>query len=436
MMRAFAAVAAVFALAFSARAQTFTINVASGSLSSPSDLQTVKLTGPGAPVVLYQGGNAVLSPGSYSVDTYGGEGHYGSFDLDSLGNITASGAATSPAPGTVGFDLSRLASVSIPASALSTPTGYEVISIFQVTGGIYGADATLHLPDGAFTMQSYGGQGAIGTFQVSGGSAVSPTGALVLAAGGLGFDLTKLAPALIAVSTLSSPRGLSIASLADASTNIFGIDVTLSLPPTAPSAPSYRVQTADGKVFGSFTVSPALALTAPTGGTLVSPGAVSFSSCALHNLQISFAPGVGGFVESASSSFSGTAVLLLPDGNYALDLSTAERVTFTLGTGISITAGSGNVALSLLNCSSRGTTNLISTINAAALPKGISSQLTAKLDAALSALARGNGTAAVGQLQAFINATQAQSGKAIAPDVAAQLVAEATALIAAIQSGF
>src|SRR5260221_3385332 len=100
MMRAFAAVAAVFALAFSARAQTFTINVASGSLSSPSDLQTVKLTGPGAPVVLYQGGNAVLSPGSYSVDTYGGEGHYGSFDLDSLGNITASGAATSHAPGT------------------------------------------------------------------------------------------------------------------------------------------------------------------------------------------------------------------------------------------------------------------------------------------------------------------------------------------------
>ena len=69
------------------------------------------------------------------------------------------------------------------------------------------------------------------------------------------------------------------------------------------------------------------------------------------------------------------------------------------------------------------------------LVSGLDNSLDAKLDAAINALNdvnENNNVAAINSLQAFINAVQAQSGKAIPVEDANALIVKAQAAIAAL----
>ncbi len=67
------------------------------------------------------------------------------------------------------------------------------------------------------------------------------------------------------------------------------------------------------------------------------------------------------------------------------------------------------------------------------LEAGIEASLTAKLDAAAAALARGDEGAAINQLGAFINAVEAQTGKAITEPAADTLSQEAGFIISQLE---
>ena len=77
---------------------------------------------------------------------------------------------------------------------------------------------------------------------------------------------------------------------------------------------------------------------------------------------------------------------------------------------------------------------LITTVNGMNLPQGTTTSLDAKLTAALSSLDGGNSKAAANQLNAFINQVNAQTGKAISPAQALQLITAAQAIISAESS--
>jgi hypothetical protein len=74
----------------------------------------------------------------------------------------------------------------------------------------------------------------------------------------------------------------------------------------------------------------------------------------------------------------------------------------------------------------------ISTLNDVGLSRGLLSSLRAKLGEALSALQRGNRSAATGALGAFSNEVRAQQGKAINNDIASGLMAIADRIAASI----
>ena len=80
----------------------------------------------------------------------------------------------------------------------------------------------------------------------------------------------------------------------------------------------------------------------------------------------------------------------------------------------------------------QATTNLGTAVGGATLPRDVKKGLQDKLTAAAQAIARGNTTAACGQLDAFIQAVAAQRGKAIAPATADAWIATATQIRAAL----
>lgn len=78
--------------------------------------------------------------------------------------------------------------------------------------------------------------------------------------------------------------------------------------------------------------------------------------------------------------------------------------------------------------------SLVNTVNSMGLPQGIQGDLDAKLSAAIAAMARGDANAAVHQLNAFINAVNAQAGKKMTTDQAQSLISEARAVAQALQT--
>lgn len=75
---------------------------------------------------------------------------------------------------------------------------------------------------------------------------------------------------------------------------------------------------------------------------------------------------------------------------------------------------------------------LINVVQNFSLPKGINQSLTAKVNAAASALARGNVSAVRGQLTAFLNQVSAQKGKALSDQQANTLIKLAGAALRAL----
>jgi len=78
--------------------------------------------------------------------------------------------------------------------------------------------------------------------------------------------------------------------------------------------------------------------------------------------------------------------------------------------------------------------DLQSTVVDLELPNGLENSLNSSLNNAMSSLQNGNTGAAINKLEAFINKVQAQSGKKIDETDADELIADAEAIIALIQS--
>jgi hypothetical protein len=77
--------------------------------------------------------------------------------------------------------------------------------------------------------------------------------------------------------------------------------------------------------------------------------------------------------------------------------------------------------------------SLIAQVQSLGLPKGLETSLVSKLEAALASLNRGNKKAAMNELQAFMNHVNAQSGKKITEQQAAELIAAAQQIIDSLQ---
>lgn len=99
---------------------------------------------------------------------------------------------------------------------------------------------------------------------------------------------------------------------------------------------------------------------------------------------------------------------------------------------ITFTMDAPHTATAIYETPLQATQSLLGTVSGAGLAAGTTQSLAAKLDAAAAALGRGDTKAASGQLGAFVNAVQAQSGKAIPADEAALLIAAAQAILGAL----
>ncbi len=78
------------------------------------------------------------------------------------------------------------------------------------------------------------------------------------------------------------------------------------------------------------------------------------------------------------------------------------------------------------------TSDLITQVKSLEIKKGIETALSAKLNAAIAALDRGNEKTAINNLNAFINLVEAQKGKALAPAQADTLITEAQKIVQSI----
>ncbi|MBI1741614.1 DUF11 domain-containing protein [Candidatus Acetothermia bacterium] len=76
---------------------------------------------------------------------------------------------------------------------------------------------------------------------------------------------------------------------------------------------------------------------------------------------------------------------------------------------------------------------LISKVNSLGLSAGLKNSLLSKLNAALKSVDKGNKAAAINQMKAFINEVEAQKGKAITEEQAAELIAGAQQIISNLQ---
>ncbi len=139
-------------------------------------------------------------------------------------------------------------------------------------------------------------------------------------------------------------------------------------------------------------------------------------------LTYTFSPALvsGDSFTGALSRVAGEAV-----GTYAIQQGTlALNSNYTLtfvGANLTIT-GTTNDAILLIQ-------NLTTYVKSCGLPKETENSLTSKLDNAIKSLQKGNETAAINQINAFINEVNAQRGKKIPADQADHLISEAKHII-------
>ena len=140
----------------------------------------------------------------------------------------------------------------------------------------------------------------------------------------------------------------------------------------------------------------------------------------------------------AVATFSPTVSDNCP-GAIGVSCTPASGSTFPIGStsvSCSATDGSGNSSSCGFTVTVKGAAGqisaLVTLVNSFNLPAGIQNSFVAKLQNALASINAGNVTAACNQLNAFINETQAQSGKALTVDQANQLITSANRIKAVI----
>jgi hypothetical protein len=272
-----------------------------------------------------------LAPGTYEIDTQDRNGVYGTFTIANDLTISGTTGALVSTPAGIGFDLTKLALVNVPAGHL----GDEFV-VMSGAGGAIAGNGSRYLPPGTYSISTAGWQGFFGTFTVGPDLAVhATTGALIATPTGIDFDLAQLDPVTIGGNNPNVFLGIPGATAG----NEFGD--TDYLP-----AGTYDVMTAGGGYdYGTFTVSSSLTITATTGSLVATPTGVGFDFAKL--VTVSFLETAPGGFYAIFGVAPGSRTVHLPSGSY--DVRTADGIgsygTFTIsprfcGTGtISATTG-------------------------------------------------------------------------------------------------
>ena len=130
----------------------------------------------------------------------------------------------------------------------------------------------------------------------------------------------------------------------------------------------------------------------------------------------------GPLVTLAGANTSMASFIAAASGTYIFSLIVNDGAVDSAPDSVAITVATAPIAAQIQN--------LIDQVESLGLPKGQENSLEAKLRAALASAQRGNANSASGQLGAFINEVQAQSGKKIPSAAADALIASALQIIA------
>jgi hypothetical protein len=318
---------------------------------------TLRLFGPSANgfVIGWQG-RVITEPlpplvdGSYVIADYLRTTPYGSFEVAS-GQVVATTGALTITPTGLGFDLTKLAAITVPTGALTEPRGlFDSLRI--VTPGdtaltSFGSDFTVYVPDGTFGITDYAQTRTFGTFTVSGQTVVSTTGGVSQSPTGIVFDPNKLARVAIPAAGLSSPAALTLLRFPSMS-GAFKGDIAAYLPSGSYEITDYTAEHA----LGSFVVE-GTAVTSATGAFVPTTGGVGFDkgklaevrvpSAALSEPAALFTTRLGSY----SDRFNVDATFWLPAGRYSVVDGGDEHSYGTFDvSGTSISAVNGGLARS------------------------------------------------------------------------------------------
>jgi hypothetical protein len=269
-----------------------------------------------------------LSPGTYAVDTQDGANVYGTFTIANDLTISGTTGALVSTPTGIGFDLTKLALVNVPAGHVGDQL------VMSGAGGAIWGNGSRYLPAGTYSIYTAGEQGFFGTFTVGQNLAVdATTGSLIATPTGIDFNLSQLDSVTIGGNNPNVFLGIPGAT----SGNEFGR--TDYLP-----AGTYDITTAGGGYdYGTFTVSSGLTITATTGSLVATATGVSFDFTKLATVSfLQTAP--GGFYGIFGVSGGGTfRTVHLPAGTYNVQTADGNGSygTFTVSPSFTISGTTG-----------------------------------------------------------------------------------------------
>lgn len=301
------------------------VTIRGGQLRPPTTNLFWRLTGPGTNLLLNGDATRTLTPGTYQITVTNAE-PYGTFTLDSFGQVVSPTGALTGSGNTVDFDLARLAKVIVAVEHLSSDPGTPLTLSIGVSNLVRPTSPFYYLPPnlpGQFhTVQTRSGHGTFGTFSVNADLSLGPTtGSVIVAAGPSGpqidFDLAALtAVELPAAMELWEP--LAAASLRYGITELLGkienfaTTPTIYLPPSSTPTIAYIVRTeGGGGQYGTFRVENDGSIGAVT-------GALQFASLGFRSWRMSFdkasLPAIELRVRSLSQPFHLLQIGLLSEG--------------------------------------------------------------------------------------------------------------------------
>ena len=177
------------------------------------------------------------------------------------------------------FSSSALATnITVAAGPLSIPSGLVTVVVNGV--GTVTGTGTLNVPDGTYSVSSESGGQIFGSFTILNGVVVSANGALQAISGGVGFDLTRLAPINLDPRPLTQPAGLQMAAVSG-----IGVASALSFTIYYPNG-TYSVSSQSGvQIYGGFSVQNGV-LSGTSGAMISSADGVAFNLTQLAQIHI------------------------------------------------------------------------------------------------------------------------------------------------------
>lgn len=350
-------------LTLAAPAQAASVSIQSGPLSVPVNNVFVTVPGFGAGAGTFS--VTVPDNGTFSVGT-GLPGSFGTFTTTGGAVTATTGALVLTGPNALGFDLTKLAAITIVGTPLSAfPAGAEAYSIPGVLS-IGVQNRKLYLPPGSYPIQLPTPTfPTFGAFTVGATLEVTTTGALLATpqatepnATRIDFDLANLAAVTIDGNALSAnPAGVVVHQLNGVYSGDSGL-IKCYLPPG-----TYTLRLgfhATLPEYGTITVGPSLAVSV-TGALVATPTTsepnattVGFDPLKLAAVTIdggALSVGPAGVVNHTLTGVysldSGPVTCLLPPATYQLRLGLHPALpaygTFTVAPTLAVSATTGSL---------------------------------------------------------------------------------------------